>query len=111
MDPRDRQLNIGLTRAEFEIVRRRSEAAGLRPVDYGRAALVGGSAAAPTGAAAPRPAEQALFLQLKRLGNLLNQIVRHCHITQGPVPESLEPLLREIRAAASRSFRLDRQDL
>jgi hypothetical protein len=39
---------------------------------------------------------------LSRLGNLLNQMVRHLHQTGDPLPPDLEPLLRDIRQIIER---------
>lgn len=97
-DKRDRQLNIGLTAAEFNKVTSRAAAFGQPPVDYGRWVLLDGgrSEALPTPPASRF--DRLTYLQLQRLGNLLNQLVRHVHQT-GDIPvDDLAALLRDIRS-------------
>ena|SRR5215207_981755 len=101
---RNRQFNVGLTAPEHELLFARAARACMRPVDYGRARLLGqrGGEAAPSGA--PAPHLDPLFLvQLSRLGNNLNQIVRGMNRFQQPAPPSLEPLLQEIRRLIARA--------
>ena len=43
-----------------------------------------------------------IYSQLARLGNNLNQLVRHLHRTGDPMPADLEPLLRDIRQILAR---------
>ena len=43
------------------------------------------------------PLIQLIYGQLVRLGNNLNQMVRHLHRTGDPLPADLEPLLKDIR--------------
>ena len=95
---RDRQLNLRLTRAEFEGVKARADSSGLRIVDYGRAVLLGDKAVLAR-ASAGSAAERLIHAQLRRLGNNLNQLVRHLHMTKEPPPANLEPLLQDIRQA------------
>jgi hypothetical protein len=94
-DRRDQQLNIGLTRAEYNIIKSRAVTAGVRVVDYGRMRLLGPPGAQHAGNAAPR-FDRLVYVQLKRLGNNLNQLVRRFHLTGDP-PAELDPLLKEIR--------------
>ena len=102
---RDHQLNFSLTEDEFELVQMRAHAAGQRAVDYGRSLLLYGPAAAPQAMPAPPSrAERLVYLELKRLGNNLNQAVRICNTTRRAPPPSLEPLLAEIRALLNRSL-------
>jgi hypothetical protein len=96
---RDRQFNVGLTSREHELLQERARAAGMRPVDYGRARLFGEArhraiAAADNG----RHLDPLFQAQLSRLGNNLNQITRRLNVLEVPPPPSLEPLLRHIRA-------------
>lgn len=98
-DRRDRQLNIHLTGGEFKTIAKRASACGMHPVDYSRWVLV--DRAQP--AALPVPAEsrfdRLVYIQLQRLGNLLNQLVRHVHQTGETPADDLVPLLRDIRTA------------
>lgn len=99
---RDHQLNLSLTQAEFEQLRSRADAVGLRLVAYGRALLLRERAVL---AAAERRSgpERLVQAQLRRVGNNLNQLVRHLHMTKEPVPSDLETLLRDIREALERA--------
>ena len=91
-------MNLSLTQAEFDGVDARARRHGLSLVDYGRWLIVDGGKSG----ALPVPPEgrfdRLAVLQLQRLGNLLNQIVRQAH-THGYVPaDELVALLRDIRA-------------
>jgi hypothetical protein len=46
--------------------------------------------------------ELLIYGQLARLGNNLNQMVRHLHQTGDPLPADLEPLLKDIRRIIAR---------
>lgn len=92
---RDRQFNISLTATEYDSILRRATALGLRPVQLGRALLFDTKTVV-TGVREKTP-NSALRLEISRLGNLLNQLVRHLHRTGDPLPADLEPLLRDIR--------------
>jgi hypothetical protein len=95
---RDRQFNVSLTTRELELLFARAAAAGLRPVDYGRAQLLN-EPRAPRPATAGGPHLDPLFrAQLSRIGNNLNQLTRKVNTLDMPPPPTLEPLLREIRA-------------
>ena len=97
-EPRDRQLNVGLTATEYEGVVRRAEAIGMRPVHFGRALLLGkNDASMNKGEPTSNNISRLLHAQLVRLGNNLNQMVRHLHQTGDPLPADLEPLLTDIR--------------
>ena len=52
--------------------------------------------------------ERLIYAQLVRLGNNLNQMVRHLHRTGDPLPADLEPLLADIRQLIARGCRDDR---
>jgi hypothetical protein len=100
---RELQLNIGLTAAEFDTVRRRAFATGTPLVDYSRAVLLSRRTAVTATPSANRY-DQLAVLQLQRLGNLLNQLVRHVH-QNGDLPiEELVGLLRDIRAELGRAL-------
>jgi hypothetical protein len=106
-EPRCAQLNLSFTESELASIRRRAEAVGLRPAHFGRAALLnqGGKVAARA-----QPAsniDRMIYGQLVRLGNNLNQMLRHLHQTGDPLPADLEPLLTDIRQIISR-YRDDR---
>lgn len=100
-NPRNNQLNLHFTAAEIGEIKARAEALGMRPVAFGRTLLLsGGIVNQPNTEAAA--AKRGLMLQLARLGNNLNQIVRRCHIRNDPLPPDLEPLLADVRALFAR---------
>jgi hypothetical protein len=101
-EPRCAQLNLSLTETELASIRRRAEAVGMRPVHFGRAVLLGHGVKV---AAKKEPAsnlDQLIYGQLVRLGNNLNQLVRHLNRTGDPLPADLEPLLKDIRQIMNR---------
>ena len=100
---RDRQLNISLTQREFEAVRVRAERAGLRLTEFARAVLLSQQLTLAEPRAADSVGQRLIHAQLQRLGNNLNQMVRHVHATGDPMPADLEPLLRDIRAAVQQA--------
>jgi hypothetical protein len=95
-DPRDRQLNVALTRLELEAIRAQAARAGHRPVEYARAVLLGKNSFEPWDGP-PASAERLQLEQLKRIGNNLNQIARMQNTLRVPAPPGLEPLLHDIR--------------
>jgi hypothetical protein len=101
-EPRDRQLNLSLTATEYESVVRRAEALGMRPVHFGRTVLLGQNSASPSKTEPASNISRLLHAQLVRLGNNLNQMVRHLHQTGDPLPADLEPLLTDIRRIIAR---------
>ena len=101
-EPRDRQLNLSLTATEYESVVRRAEALGMRPVHFGRAVLLGRGGGATSRQQPADNTSRLLHAQLVRLGNNLNQMVRHLHQTGDPLPADLEPLLNDIRRLIAR---------
>ena len=107
-EPRDRQLNVGLTATEYESLVRRAEAVGMRPVHFGRALLFNQDFKISGRHEPSSNAETLIYGQLVRLGNNLNQMVRHLHQTGDPLPADLEPLLRDIRQILARRYRDDR---
>jgi hypothetical protein len=96
-EPRNQQLNLSLTASEFARICARAEAVGMRPVHFGRALVLDENRKPPGQASAERHTSQLIYIQLVRLGNNLNQLMRHLHRHGGPVPADLEPLLRDIR--------------
>ncbi len=101
-EPRCKQLNLSLTESELEIIKRRAEAVGMRPVHFGRAILLEqGSKFTPKNNSDGNIG-QFIYGQLVRLGNNLNQLVRHLHKTGDPLPADLEPLLKDIRQIIAR---------
>jgi hypothetical protein len=96
-EPRDRQLNLSLTESELTGLVQRAEAVGMRPVHFGRALLLDQSRKAGRQAEPDSNIARLVYSQLVRLGNNLNQLVRHLHKTGDPLPVDLEPLLKDIR--------------
>jgi len=96
-EPRSRQLNLRFTVSELETICKRAHGLGMRPVHFGRNVLLGQSGVTQgrTGPASNMP--RLFHAQLVRLGNNLNQMVRHLHQTGDPLPADLEPLLNDIR--------------
>jgi Bacterial mobilisation protein (MobC) len=101
-EPRDRQLNLSLTATEYESVVGRAAALGMRPVHFGRALLLGQSGASVSKSESANNISRLIHAQLVRLGNNLNQMVRHLHQTGDPLPADLEPLLNDIRRIIAR---------
>jgi len=94
---RDRQFNVAVTSDELKRIHARAAARGMRPVDYGRARLFAEWRAGGPEIARAIHLDPLLLAQLSRLGNNLNQIARRLNALGQLVPETLEPLLREIR--------------
>jgi hypothetical protein len=107
LEPRDEQLNISLTKAELTRLRRRAEAVGMRPVHFGRALLIDQRRSIATSLGESNLA-RLNYGQLVRIGNNLNQLVRHLHRTGDPLPSYLEPLLKDIRQIIARGGSDDR---
>jgi hypothetical protein len=101
-EPRDRQLNFSLTASELESIRHRAAAVGMRPVHFGRSLLLGQNSNGPSASQPESNVGRLIYAQLVRLGNNLNQMVRHLHETGDPLPADLEPLLRDIRQIIAR---------
>ena len=96
-EPRDRQFNLSLTASEFENIKRRAHTVGMRPIYFGRALLLDQGKKVPASFGTPGNLDRLIYDQLTRLGNNLNQMVRHLHRTGDPLPADLEPLLNDIR--------------
>jgi hypothetical protein len=95
-EPRTRQLNLSLTASELDTIQNRARALGMRPVHFGRAVLLDQRRiVASTNEASNHT--RLIYDQLARLGNNLNQLVRHLHQSGDPLPRDLEPLLNDIR--------------
>jgi hypothetical protein len=101
-EPRDRQLNVSLTATEYESIVRRANALAMRPVHFSRALLLNSNSAAASTQRTPSNIERLNYSALVRLGNNLNQMMRHLHSTGEPVPTDLEPLLTDIRQILAR---------
>jgi Mobilization protein NikA len=106
-DPRRKQLNLSLTEAELAGIEARAAALGMRPVHFGRALLLESERAPHASGIATADVrasnfERLIHTQLVRLGNNLNQMTRHAHRTDSPVPDDLAPLLTDIRALIAR---------
>jgi hypothetical protein len=101
-DPRDRQLNFSLTAVEYESIAQRAKALGMRPVHFGRALLLNSNSAAAPNQRTPSNIEKLNYSALVRMGNNLNQMMRHLHRTGEPAPADLEPLLKDIRQILAR---------
>jgi hypothetical protein len=108
IEVRDRQMNIKLTAREFEFVCQCAAASGVRPVDYGRARLLMEWRASEAIVGVGPKSDPAFRVQLSRIGNNLNQIVRRMNSFDEPCPPTLEPLLQEIRSLINRSEDGDR---
>jgi hypothetical protein len=101
-EPRSEQLNLSLTATELESVRRRAQAVGMRPVHFGRALLLDQGRQVSVARKSNSNVERLIYGHLIRLGNNLNQMVRHLHRTGDPLPPDLEPLLKDIRQIIAR---------
>jgi hypothetical protein len=101
-EPRDRQFNLSLTASELESIKRRAHAVGMRPIYYGRAVLLDQGKKIAAGRENSGDLDRLVYGQLVRLGNNLNQMVRHLHRTGDPLPIDLEPLLKDIRQIIAR---------
>jgi hypothetical protein len=101
-EPRSAQFNVSLTRSELEHVKRRAQAVGMRPVHFGRALLLDPARNIATNREPVTNVQRPLCAELARLGNLLNQMVRHLHRTGDPLPADLEPLLNDVRRLLAR---------
>lgn len=96
-EPRSRQLNLRFTVSELESIRKRAHALGMRPVHFGRALVLDRNREPAAKDVADNNLLRLTYGQLVRLGNNLNQMVRHLHQTGDPLPADLEPLLTDIR--------------
>jgi hypothetical protein len=100
-EPRSQQLNLSLTARELDTIKKRAAALGMRPVHFSRAVLLDQRRTVANNADASNH-KRLIYEQLSRLGNNLNQLVRHLHRTGDPLPPDLEPLLKDIRRMLAR---------
>ena len=103
-DPRDKQLNLSLSAAEYESILLRANALGMRPVQFGRAVLLAKNDFSPVKSPQDGGMLRLIHAQLSRLGNNLNQMMRYLHQTGDPLPIDLEPLLTDIRKIIARGI-------
>jgi hypothetical protein len=101
LEPRDQQFNLSLTARELESITERAQAVGMRPVHFGRALLLDPKRTLTVQHATDNNHNRLVY-GLIRLGNNLNQMVRHLHRTGDPLPADLEPLLKDIRQMIAR---------
>lgn len=101
-DPRSKQLNLRLTQSELKSIEQRAQALGMRPVHFGRAVLLDDDRKIVVRHEPESNMDRLIYDQLVRLGNNLNQMVRHLHQTGEPLPADLEPLLKDIRLIVAR---------
>jgi hypothetical protein len=99
---RCQQLNLSLTASELDSIKRRANAVGMRPVHFGRALILDQGRKLSGNRDAANHLSRLIYDQLARLGNNLNQMVRHLHQTGDPLPADLEPLLKDIRQILAR---------
>lgn len=92
----DRLPNLRVTAAERALVEERAEAAGLSLVEYCRNAIFKTRIAPKRGTI-----DQALLVELNRVGVNLNQIARHFNAGRD-LPPDFPDLLAEIRAAVQK---------
>jgi hypothetical protein len=104
---RDQQFNVSLTAYELHTLKARAAKAQLRPADFVRWLLLSDRRVLVRKAPPAAPIEYLLHVQVSRIGNNLNQIARRLNAMNIPLPPSLEPLLRDIRALLDRGFRRD----
>jgi len=107
-ETRDRQLNLSLTQSEFESIRLRAEAVGMRPVHFARTYLLAAGRTVALKCKAPSTVSRLVYAELGRIGNNLNQMMRHLNRTGDSPPADLEPLLKDIRQILARRDRDDR---
>lgn len=101
-EPRCARLNLSLTVSELESIKRRAAVLGMRPVHFGRALLLEENRKIDVPREPIGNADKLIYVQLQRLGNNLNQLLRHLHQTGDPLPADLEPLLKDIRQIIER---------
>lgn len=104
---RTRQINISVSAAEYAAIATRAKALGIKPVVFGRAAMLDTRYLPASTVPASSPQETLMLLELRRIGNNLNQLVRLAHRNGTLPPDDLQALLGDIRRllarAASRS--------
>lgn len=103
MEPRDRQFNVSLTATEYESLVKRAQNVGMQPIHFGRNLLADSDQARSATRETVTSVQRLIYSQLARIGNNLNQLMRHLHRTGDPVPADLEPLLKDIRQIIARA--------
>jgi hypothetical protein len=101
-EPRLQQLNLRLTASELAKIKERAAAISMRPIHFSRAVLFAEHGPAIAQHEPVSNGSRLIHSQLVRLGNNLNQMVRHLHHTGDPLPPDLEPLLDDIRRLIAR---------
>jgi hypothetical protein len=102
IEPRSQQLNLSFSTPELQDIKARAHALGMRPSHFGRALLLEKNRQPASHNAPASNISRVVHNQLVRLGNNLNQMVRHLHQTGDPLPPDLEPLLNDIRRLIAR---------
>jgi hypothetical protein len=102
VEPRSRQLNLSFSTRELEDIKIRAHALGMRPSHFGRTLLLNGNVQPNSHHVPVDNSRRLIHTQLVRMGNNLNQMVRHLHQTGDPLPADLEPLLNDIRRLIAR---------
>ncbi len=74
----------------------------MRPVNFGRALLLETPRNPNVQNSPDNNRSHLIYGQLVRLGNLLNQMMRHCHRSGDQPPADLAPLLKDIRQIIAR---------
>jgi hypothetical protein len=101
-EARTKQLNLSLTMQEWESVRQRALALGMRPAHFGRTILLDEGRKVVSVKLSESHFDRLVYGALSRLGNNLNQLLRHLHRTGDPLPPDLEPLLKDVRDIIAR---------
>jgi hypothetical protein len=99
------QLKLNLTATEYECLVRRANAVAMRPARYGRMLVLDKKTVPAAQPGVPSNLERLNYLALSRVGNNLNQMMRHLHQTGEPVPADLEPLLADVREIINRAIK------
>jgi Bacterial mobilisation protein (MobC) len=102
IEPRSQQLNLSFSASELEDIKTRAHALGMRPAHFGRALLLDKDKHPTIHDKSTNHTGRLIHTQLVRLGNNLNQMVRHLHQTGDPLPPDLNPLLHDIRGLIAR---------
>ena len=99
------QLKLNLTATEYECVVRRANAVAMRPTHYARMVMLDRDVVPAPRQRTPSDLERLNYQSLVRVGNNLNQMMRHLHQTGGPAPNDLEPLLKDNREIINRGIK------
>ena len=104
-DPRNIKLKLHFTATEYECLIRRAKAAAMRPTHFSRMLMLDRNVAPAAQPQTPDNIERLDYHALSRVGNNLNQMMRHLHQTGSSAPADLEPLLRDIREIINRGIK------